>query len=156
MIIWTLLFIVALLVYLMFFWNPREESAVESRDEQLSNIQVRTSSTSPPGSAGMECPWCGHRFPMTWRRYFLSPLGKHSCPACGKQSRFRRTVGVLLRQSLMVSIGGAPCGLFFCLRFDWDHSWLVGWFLGSLLVGLPLDKFYDGRFRRLEKCEKSD
>ncbi len=50
----------------------------------------------------------------------------------------------------MVCVGGVPLGLVF-------HFWLGGYWnlvglgLGGLLIGIPLDKFYEGRFQKLEK-----
>jgi hypothetical protein len=56
----------------------------------------------------------------------------------------------------MVCIGGVPVGLFFQFRFGGDWSWIAGGVLGALLVGIPLDKLYDGKFGKLEKCETKD
>jgi hypothetical protein len=57
-----------------------------------------------------------------------------------------------VRQGIMTGIGGVSAGLFcyFCFRGDW---WIVGGVLGAFLTGIPLDKIYDGRFRKLEKRE---
>ena len=57
-----------------------------------------------------------------------------------------------LRVSVFVGLGGVPFGLLFHHYFvgDW---WLAGGAFGGLLIGIPLDKFYDGRFRKLEKYE---
>jgi hypothetical protein len=52
----------------------------------------------------------------------------------------------------MISIGGVPAGLFCYLRFGSDW-WIVGGVLGALVTGIPLDKIYDGRVRKLEKSE---
>lgn len=55
----------------------------------------------------------------------------------------------------MIGVGGVPCGLFFHSRFGGDWG-LVGGVLGALLTGIPLDKVYDGRYRKLEKWYGSD
>jgi hypothetical protein len=52
----------------------------------------------------------------------------------------------------MVGIGGVPAGLL-CYFWFGGNLWFGGGVLGALLVGLPLDKIYDGRFRKLEKFE---
>lgn len=57
-----------------------------------------------------------------------------------------------VRQFAMTGVGGVPVGLYCYSRFSGDW-WLLGGVLGALLVGIPLDKIYDGRFRKLEKCE---
>jgi len=56
----------------------------------------------------------------------------------------------------MVCVGGAPFGFLFHFCFGGEWWWLVGGVLGALLIGIPLDKFYDGRFRTLEKCKSKD
>jgi hypothetical protein len=55
----------------------------------------------------------------------------------------------------MVGVGGVPMSLLFhfCLDGVW---WILGLALGGLLAGIPLDKLYDGRFRKLEKYEAKD
>jgi hypothetical protein len=62
------------------------------------------------------------------------------------------TITSLLRASIFVGIGGIPFGLLFH-HFFAGNLWLAGWVFGGLLVGIPLDKFYDGRFRKLERYE---
>ena len=39
----------------------------------------------------MKCPYCEHIFPLTWRRYFSSPLGVHRCPKCEQKSQLKHT-----------------------------------------------------------------
>jgi hypothetical protein len=56
-----------------------------------------------------------------------------------------------LRVFVFVAIGGVPFGLLF-YHFFVDYWWLAGGAIGGLLIGFPLDKYYDGRFRQLEKC----
>src|SRR5258706_16371300 len=36
----------------------------------------------------LECPYCEHAFPLTWKRYWLS-IGKMRCPKCQRKARFR-------------------------------------------------------------------
>ena len=83
-------------------------------------------------------------------------MGRHVCPGCQQPSRFLRTAASWMRQCVMVCIGGVPVGLLFHFRFGGDWWWLAGGVLGALLIGIPLDKLYDGRFRKLEKCETKD
>ena len=100
----------------------------------------------------MKCPYCNHEFPLTWARYLGAPAGRHVCPDCRRVSRFRWTAASWLRQLAMVCAGAVPVGYIF---YFWLGAFgdLLGVALGGLLVGLPLDKFYDGNFRKLEKDE---
>ena len=55
----------------------------------------------------------------------------------------------------MVCVGGIPLGLLF--HFSLGGHWsVVGLAVGGLAIGIPLDKLYDGRFRKLEKYETED
>ena len=61
-----------------------------------------------------------------------------------------------LRVSVFVGFGGVPFGLLFYHFFAGGFCggfWLAGWVFGGLLIGIPLDKFYDGKYRKLEKYE---
>ena len=60
-----------------------------------------------------------------------------------------------LRVSAFVGIGGVPFGLLF-YHFFAGGFWLAGWVFGGLLIGIPLDKFYDGRYRKLKKYETTE
>src|ERR1039457_4505761 len=100
----------------------------------------------------MKCPHCNHEFPLTWKRYWQSPTGRHVCPSCLQQSRFRLTVVSWLRMFVGISFGGIPFGWLFHIWFG-GQWWLAGWTLGGLLTGIPIDKYIDERLRKLEKCE---
>ena len=82
-------------------------------------------------------------------------MGRHVCPSCQRASRFRWTAASLARQLVFVGVGGIPLGLLF--HFSLGRYWgVVGLAVGGLLTGIPLDKLYDGRFRKLEKYETED
>src|SRR5262249_32449164 len=100
----------------------------------------------------MNCPYCNHEFPMTWKRYFYAPMGRHVCPECQRKSRFAVTPGAALRTAMMVGIGAIPLALI-CMIFVGPRAALVGAGVGGLLTGIPLDKFYEGKYRKLEKCD---
>jgi hypothetical protein len=89
---------------------------------------------------------------MTWERYLRAPTGRHVCPACQRKSRFTVTIASMLRTFAMVCIGAIPFGLIFWF-FVSHQAAVAGGTLGGLLTGIPLDKFYEGHFRKLEKCE---
>jgi hypothetical protein len=50
----------------------------------------------------------------------------------------------------MVSVGGIPFGFLFHFWLG-GRWWLAGWVFGGMLIGIPIDKFIDGRCRKLEK-----
>lgn len=107
----------------------------------------------------MICPHCEHLFPLTWRRYGKSLLGKHICPACGRISRFRLTA------SYFAFVLGAWI-FFFALALvvallifpkTWQHLVSIPYFAILYFVGcmvlLPFDRWIDERFRKLEKSK---
>jgi hypothetical protein len=92
----------------------------------------------------MTCPYCHHGFPLTWARYFKSPMGKHTCPACNKQSRLKFFRGVtffiLLLVCLVCSIPGA------ILADRWfGPRWRGLGVLPSLMIVLPLARWFETR-----------
>ena len=101
----------------------------------------------------MQCPYCNHTFPLTWRRYFTEPTAAHKCPACNKQSRLPRTTSYLILLVVGQCILGIPCGLLFWHL--WGIFWIApGWAVGALLGGLPFDKYVlDEKYRKLEKVD---
>ena len=95
------------------------------------------------------CPYCQQPIALTWKRYFTEPALKHTCPHCGKISRVdgetslklwtARSCGVLLG-SIPVAIVGFQYGLV---------PGIVGVAVGGAITGLPIDKYLDGKYRRL-------
>jgi hypothetical protein len=72
---WMFLFIAALTLYLLVFWNSKEETAVKPR-ELLSEVQIRTASTSPTGGLSFEHAQYGLIFGGYWDNYcFSAPCG---------------------------------------------------------------------------------
>ena len=47
----------------------------------------------------MDCPNCKKTNDLTWKRYVMSPLGRHECEFC--QAKFRFIIGI--REVLMVT-----------------------------------------------------
>jgi hypothetical protein len=105
----------------------------------------------------MKCPHCNHSFPLTWRRYAKSPLGKHICPACASASRFRLSASylALLGVAWLVyfALAFAVMALIFPNTsqrlFDIPH-FVILYFVGCIIL-IPFDRFFDERFRKLEK-----
>jgi hypothetical protein len=103
----------------------------------------------------MTCPHCSQNFPLTWSRYARSPFGKHTCPHCGKRSTFRVTAAYLFVLAVAwLIVYGVAIGF----RADVFHAydrpsllWFAAVFLAGCLAVVPLDRFYDERFRKLRK-----
>ncbi len=105
----------------------------------------------------MICPHCKRSFPLTWGRYLRSPLGKHQCPDCGEVSRLNWpkayfafailawvcfvTLAFFLTQSFTLTEARRPVGVRYYLAI-----YLIG-----CAVLVPLDRWYDERFRKLER-----
>jgi hypothetical protein len=99
------------------------------------------------------CPYCRERMQLTWKRYFAEPGLRHQCTYCGKVSRVDgalspklwalRSFGTLVG-GLPVAIIGSQFGRLPCL---------VGFILGSLATGIPIDKYLDERHRQLTGIE---
>ncbi len=65
-------------------------------------------------SAGqLVCPHCRTSFPLTWRRYLLSPWGNYQCPQCKQVSQLKdnsswlwpiRIAGIVIYVILVISV----------------------------------------------------
>ncbi len=65
------------------------------------------------------------------------------------------TMTTLLRTSIFVAIGAIP----FCLLFHYffaSYFWFPEGVVAGLVISIPLDKFYDGKYRKLKKHEAPD
>lgn len=114
-------------------------------------------------SAALTCPFCKHRFPLTWRRYWKGTFGL-VCPSCGRMSKLR--TGLLywvLYMPLLTIIPFAALSFVLVVyrlivpqRFDEDLTWFFGspWLVATLLAFwaflLPIDRAVDARFRKLQ------
>ena len=110
----------------------------------------------------MKCPYCEHIFPLTWRRYFSSPLGVHRCPKCEQKSRLKHTVAYYAAMIItaVVLVSGVLIPVVYLKYpvlpfYEGKHNWLVVYLVGIILVILViLDKYFDNRFRMLVKLEE--
>ena len=102
-------------------------------------------------SRGLTCPYCEHRFPLTWKRYVLAPTGVHLCPACGKRGKLRLTAAYLLAlvvTDIALQGGGALAGYLL--------AHIPGLVVGLALafaISFAFDKHYDQRLRALERTD---
>ena len=104
----------------------------------------------------MRCPYCDKTFPLTWRRYWSSPTGRHTCPDCGKKSRLPLSVSYWALLVLAACVAGVPLA---AIAYYWFGGlWVVaGWAIGGLLSAIPIDKtLLDERYRKLAKIERDD
>jgi hypothetical protein len=99
------------------------------------------------------CPYCQQQIALTWKRYFTEPGLKHTCPDCGRVSRLSDATSpkLLVLRACGQFLGGVPLALI-VLKFGLPFS-LVGFVIGGLATGLPIDKYVDGNFRRLLEIE---
>ena len=109
----------------------------------------------------MTCPHCHHSFPLTWGRYARSPLGRHTCPSCHKLSKFKLTLAYcLLVVVSWVALFALIFGLTALLLPRGAQVLGLYYFLGLYLIGLvfliPLNRFYDEKFRKLEKVDDTE
>jgi len=105
----------------------------------------------------MTCPHCSQNFQLIWSRYARSFLGRHTCPHCGKQSTFRATLpyialllvawGIVFAAAIAIRSAAFPAHA----HARPTPLWFAAVFALGSLVLLPLDKFYDARFRKLRK-----
>ena len=107
----------------------------------------------------MTCPYCNQSFPLTWGRYVKSPLGKHTCPACGKVSRLGFTASYFVVIVVAWILILALAFLFTVLIFPKTWRRVIGipfaalvYIIGCVVL-IPFDKFFDARFRKLKKLK---
>ena len=105
----------------------------------------------------MTCPHCNHSFPLTWSRYFRAPLGKHTCPSCGRRAKFKLTATYLavVLIAWLIFYGAAFLVIVVAFPGRWQRILKAPHAIAACVIGcvvlLPLDRVYDERFRRLEK-----
>ena len=108
----------------------------------------------------MTCPYCNRDFPLTWSRYAPSPFGRHTCPHCGKRSALKATlayIAVLVIETVVV-YGVALVIRAVAFPDRWRERPSLLWFLEvsalAFLVTFPIDRFYDARFRKLQRSRR--
>ncbi len=95
---------------------------------------------------GLECPYCLHRFPLTFARYLFEPTDTHRCPKCRQKSKLRFSrahLSYLLKMGVFHGLVGfmltyaafVVSGVFAC----------IGVGAGYLLMALEQDRRHDAK-----------
>jgi hypothetical protein len=103
----------------------------------------------------MKCPACAANFDLTWRLYLKAPLGRFPCPSCAAPltgvHRWYYWPLLLLGGCAF----GLPLGWIAYRQYGWRMGLIAGFF-GSLLSGVPIDRFLESRFTILKVREKGN
>ncbi len=95
----------------------------------------------------MICPHCNEQVPLTWKRYWGSPFGRHTCPVCTKDFKLEVSAGQIAIRAIF-ALPGALAGTLFLSRMNsWSVSMLFysGYFF---LILIPVDRMIDNRWRK--------
>lgn len=148
---WALLSLLVLFMVaacFLAFWTGSEQQRNET-------TEVRAVGEKQSGRAAprWKCPHCNTSIELTWKRYAAAPLPRHRCPECRVVSKLNsgpywiwlaRTGGILL--------GGVPLGI--VASPGGFGAGLGGFVVGALLIGIPIDKYLDARYRNLVPLQK--
>lgn len=92
----------------------------------------------------MKCSNCNHVFPLTWKRYFRAPFGRLRCPSCSAKLVGRHRWFYWPLVAFGACIGGFPLAYLCSSRVE--HGAFMGWIVGSILSGIPIDKYLESKF----------
>ena len=95
----------------------------------------------------MICPNCKEINELTWKRYWMSPFGRHVCQCC--QAKFRMAYSVkyyLAIIALSIVFGLLPFIIAIVLGAPFKFAFVIFWIF-ALSLGLPLDKKIDNTWR---------
>lgn len=104
----------------------------------------------------MKCPHCGGEVQLTWKRYWASPLGNHSCPACDKPFRLKhsfRYYFIILGAAILLGVLFALLTRIFSLSM---YTALIFYTLSGLVLLIPLDRWIDTKWRKTEPVSDQD
>jgi hypothetical protein len=94
------------------------------------------------------CPFCIYEFGLTWVRYFKAPSGNYKCPECKKISYLEKLWWTKPLFFLIGIFTIAPIEIYVLGNGNFTLA-IVG-FIIYLIFTLPLDKYVDKNYRRLE------
>jgi hypothetical protein len=103
------------------------------------------------------CPHCQTSFPLTWRRYSLSPWGNYCCPQCKQISQLKdnsswlwliRIAGIMIYVILFINVFSYIFNSSGVVATLMPERLLV--LLMSIVVGLLIDKWIDGNMTHLK------
>jgi hypothetical protein len=95
------------------------------------------------------CPYCQQQITLTWKRYLTEPGLKHKCPHCKRISRVDGTASFKLWTIRFcgVLLGAIPLAI---IGFQFGElANVIGFVIGGLATGLPIDKYCDEKYRQL-------
>lgn len=103
----------------------------------------------------MKCPNCNNTFPLTWSRYFKSPFGKHICPSCHKESVLKFSKMHFLFKAIIIVLLLFFLYLVLLIITSGNIYSFIPALVMSLILALPIDKFHDEKFKKLEPKDKA-
>ncbi len=95
----------------------------------------------------MKCPSCGAENELTWKRYFMSPLGRHVCVSCQAKFRMAHTAKYYCS---MVAVWFVIAAVAFYVAESFALSSLLSYLIYTVLgvaIVFPLDKKFDNSWR---------
>ena len=81
-------------------------------------------------------------------------MGKHVCPNCAKSSRLEFRLSQFLLTAIVMAIIVVPFA--FLLERKFGGYWDVLGLVPGIIVGLPLDKWLDEKYRMLKPVKNGD
>jgi uncharacterized membrane protein len=95
----------------------------------------------------MICPNCNAENELTWKRYWLSPLGRHTCTHC--QAKFRMAHAAKYYISLIVVWFAIAVVAFYSAEYfnlNAALTYFIYLVIGSAIT-FPLDRKFDNTWR---------
>lgn len=95
----------------------------------------------------MLCPYCYEVNDLSWKRYFMSPMGRHTCHSCGNKFRMMHTIKYYSAITGLWLVGGAIPSIILlnlgtCFKYVFITYWIVG-----LGIVLPFDRKISNSWR---------
>ena len=104
----------------------------------------------------MNCPECGMRIELNWRRYALAPFGRFRCPSCSTKFKFIRPLWywlLPLAQCIVILLGGIGI----ISHMVGDPTWgqyakpsVIVLTVGTIIIFLVIDKSIEKRFETVK------
>lgn len=119
-----------------------------------SKVPANTLKKAPPLTEApqvnlLACPYCHHRFRLTWPRYFKAPTGNYICPQCAQISSIERLWWpyILIIATGLITMSPS---IFMMLLTD-SYLYLLLGLIINLMLTIPLDKYINANYKNLVK-----